>query len=339
MSLSIRLTEIRARSIFLYHMFIGNLERAILEALAYSDIFEYPLRLDELHHYLPVLVNADELPATLRALNGQVGKRDDFYFLAERQELVEIRQRRAERSYKLLPKAIQYGRVLGSLPFVRMVALTGSLAVMNVTDGADIDYMLVTQAGRLWTARAFAVTFGRMMRLSGHTICVNVLVSENALPWPRHDLYSAREMGQMIPITGTKMYDRLRMANTWTQAMLPNCGRSAPGFARFPEQKQGWSNQIQRLWELPLRGALGQRIEQSAMKFQLRRIGRRSGMSDETNFSADLCQANFHHHRKSVWDAFQHRLNHLEVNKFHPFSPKEEPAESTVKPGAGLKVS
>jgi hypothetical protein len=141
----------------------------------------------------------------------------------------------------------------------------------------------------------------------------------------------------MIPITNRDIYDRLRMANTWTQAMLPNCGRSAPDVARLPDQ--GESNQFQRSLELPLRGALGQRIEQWAMKFQLRRIGLQLGASDETNFSADVCQANFHHHRKSVRDAFQQRLNHLEVNELHPIPRKEEPVEGTLKPGEGLKVS
>ena len=37
-----------------------SLERAILEALTYSDIFEHPLRLDELHRYLPFLADVDE---------------------------------------------------------------------------------------------------------------------------------------------------------------------------------------------------------------------------------------------------------------------------------------
>ena len=49
-----RLTEVRAGIIVLCNMFIGTLERAILETLAYSDVFEYPLRLNELHRYLPI---------------------------------------------------------------------------------------------------------------------------------------------------------------------------------------------------------------------------------------------------------------------------------------------
>jgi len=42
-----RLTEARARIIVLCNMFIGTFEHAILETLAYSDVFKYPLRLNE----------------------------------------------------------------------------------------------------------------------------------------------------------------------------------------------------------------------------------------------------------------------------------------------------
>src|SRR5512147_3332984 len=101
-------------------IFTGTLEQAIVEALAYSDIFEYPLRLDELHRYLPVRAEVDELPAALESLQGQVGEKNGFYFLAGREEIVTIRKEREMLSKQLLPVALKYGRILGSLPFVRM---------------------------------------------------------------------------------------------------------------------------------------------------------------------------------------------------------------------------
>jgi len=310
----LRLTEVGLRSIVLDIMFIGNLQRAILETLNYSDIFEYPLRLEELHRYLTLHTHVEQLANVLDSLIGQVGRQDDFYFIAGHGEIVETRKQRQRRAEKLFPIAWRYGRVLGQLPFVRMVALTGSLAVMNVSERADFDYLLVTEPGRLWTARAFAVLFGRMMRLSGHRICVNVLVSENALSWPQHDLYSAREICQMIPITGMDLYHRLRQANAWTKSFLPNCSLSLPTVVQLPEQHE--SNQIQHILEAPLRGRRGQGLEQWAMRFQLRRIQGRPGASDETNFSADVCQANFHQHRRSVGEAFQQRLKELNDHSF-----------------------
>src|SRR5258706_15200893 len=136
-------------------MFISVLERAILETLAYSNVFEYPLRLDELHRYLPMRVEIEQVSQMLDSLNGLLGKQDDFYFLAGREKIVKIRNQREVYSQKLLHKALIYGRILGALPFIRMVALTGSLAVMNKSKKADFDYMLVATSNRGWIALAF----------------------------------------------------------------------------------------------------------------------------------------------------------------------------------------
>jgi hypothetical protein len=299
------------RSIVLSKMLTGKLERAILEALAYSDIFDYPLRLDELHRYLPIQVGMEQLSEVLDSTNVQVEKKEGFYFLTGREEIVEIRKQRKKHSQSLLPHALRYGRMLGSLPFVRMVTMTGSLAVMNASNKADFDYLLVTVPGGLWTGRAFAVTLGRIMRPFGHRICVNLLLAENGLTWQQHDLYSAREICQMIPITGMDLYDRFRIGNLWTESFLPNARLSAPNLVKTPAEKG--SNHFQRLLEWILRHTFGSSLEQWTMKFQLQRMARQYGTSAETNFSAEVCQAHIHDHRQSAQKAFQSRVDALEI--------------------------
>jgi hypothetical protein len=160
------------------------MERAILEALAYSDIFDQPLRLEELHRYLPIHMEPDHLLPVLNSLNGWMESREGYYFLAGREEIVEVRREREARSRDLLPYALRYGQFLGRLPFVRMVALTGSLAVLNVSSrNADFDYMLVAATGHLWTTRAFALLFNRFTKILGHTLCPNLIIAESALEW------------------------------------------------------------------------------------------------------------------------------------------------------------
>jgi len=287
---------------------LNKLERAILETLAYSDIFEYPLLIEEVHRYLSIRATLDQ---TLNGLSRakQADSRSGYYFLAGHDIYVDIRTQRAAASIPAFKRAVRYGRILGSMPFVRMVGMTGSLAVMNLSKGADIDYMLVTQPGRLWMARAFAVTFGRMMRPFGHRICVNLLVSESALLWPIHDLYSAREMCQMIPITGMDVYRRLCTANTWIESILPNASLESSGLQLKVHEP---ASALQKLLELPLRGEYSDWLERWCMKSQLHRIARR-GSSDETNFTVDVCQSNFHSHRKWAHEVFQDKLNRLNL--------------------------
>ena len=75
-------------------IFTGTFQQAILEALAYSDIFEYPLRLNELYRYLPMRAEVDDLSTALESLKGQVGEKDGFYFLRDREEIVKLRRER-----------------------------------------------------------------------------------------------------------------------------------------------------------------------------------------------------------------------------------------------------
>lgn len=296
------LTEAHAGSIVSFNMFIGDLKRAVLEALAYSDIFEFPLRLEEIYRYLPLPANVQQVMDALKLLDGQVRTKGGYYFLPGRAEIAEIRPQRERYSQTLLPVALKYGRVLGALPFIRMVALTGSLAVMNVSKNIDFDYMLVTVRGRLWTARAFALLLNRITRVFGHILCPNLIVTETALQWPLHDLYSARELYQMVPITGMHVYQRLINANLWAREYLPNA---------FPESMSSTlqkTHAIQNLIELPMRGALGDRFEQWEMTRKIRRFSKQEGYGEETIFNAEVCQGNFHHHRKWTRELFEKKL-------------------------------
>jgi hypothetical protein len=296
------------------------LERAILEALTYSDIFDHPLRLDELHRYLPASAEAEDLSIALASLNGQVGKRADYFFLAGRDEIVDIRNQRAARSQKLLPHALRYGRILGALPFIRMVALTGSLAVMNISKNADFDYMLVAAKGRVWTARAFALVLNRIARRFGHTICPNLIVSESALEWPLHDLYSARELIQMIPISGMDTYRQVMKVNGWAKDFLPNSfnangtnwANAAKGEKEYSRNSLLRGIRVKNLLEVPLYGKLGDKLESWEMTRKIARFSRLPGFGEETIFNAEVCQGNFHHHRKWTREVFEKRLISLE---------------------------
>lgn len=279
-----------------------TLQQAVLETLAYSDVFDYPLTFDELHRYLTASAPPADLAACLSDM-GLVSTENRFYFLADRRETVRTRMNREQASRAAFQRACRYGSILGSLPFVRMVTLTGSLAMLNLSRDADMDYMLVTQPKRLWLARAFAVLFGRVMRIFGDRICVNLLVAESALEWHPRDLYSAREMCQMIPLAGMDVYHRLRAANAWTKSFLPNAD-SEPALA--PKVKR--SAVFQKWLEFPLVGKIGDALESWAMRLQLKKITRTYGTGNEANFSADLCQGNFHDHRRGTEESFNERL-------------------------------
>ena len=284
------------------------LERAILSTLAYSDIFDHPLTLEELHKFLLISSTKEEIAICISSMP-HVKFKDGFYFLADRPEIVDIRQAREANSRKALRRATRYGRIIGSLPFIRLVALTGSLAMLNLSKHRDMDFLLVAKPGHIWTARAFVLVFGRLARLFGDVICPNVIISENALKWQEKNLYSAREFAQMIPISGLDVFAQLQNANPWVQEILPN--HSA--YAILSEAKNSYAgNTVQTFLEWLLTNKLTARFESWEMTRKIARFKNQKGYGVETNFSADVCQGNFDHHGTWTMKMHQERLRTIQ---------------------------
>lgn len=282
-----------------------SLEHAVLATLAYSDLFDHPLTLDELHRFFISPATRDEVAICASSTKG-VGYKDGYYFLDDRPEIVDIRRRREADSSMAFRRAIIYGRIFGSLPFVRMVAVTGSLAMLNLSKNRDMDFMIVTEPGHVWTARAFVLAFGRLARLFGDVICPNVILSERALAWEVKNLYSAREFAQMIPVSGMEVFRQLLEANPWVNEILPNVSLEPTGSSAVGKQ-----NPLQSILELFLSNPLAARFEYWEMSRKIRRFKAQKGYGAETNFSADVCQGNFDHHGQWAMKMYRERLGQI----------------------------
>src|SRR5438046_1496957 len=115
-----------ARSGLINHQ--AALERAIVQTVAYADVFDYPLTVDEVQRYL---IGVPASRGTVRGVlnNGRMPtalvRTGRYVILVGRDEAVDTRRTRAAVSTGLWRKAVHYGRLIGTLPFVRMVAVTG----------------------------------------------------------------------------------------------------------------------------------------------------------------------------------------------------------------------
>lgn len=288
----------------------GRLERAALETLAYFDVFDYPVRLDELYRYLHgIRTSRPELQDALHSLaaSSQIEMHAGYHALAGRGTLIERYEAATRENARRLHLAIQDGRRLARLPFIRMVAVTGSVAMQNGGAAADFDYLVVTEPGRLWLGRLFAVALGRWSQRFGHTLCPNIVLSEQALTWQNRDLYSAHELIQMIPVSGLSTYHRLLDLNSWTQLYLPNA-HGAPN--PLPEDDT-WPQVLQALLEQILRTPAGSALERIEMQRKIAKLRRQPGLGYETVFNRDVCQGNFQNHGNRVRRDFEGRLGRL----------------------------
>lgn len=195
-------------------------------AVLYHDLFDYPLTEEELFKW--------------RAAEGLKYKVDDFevhnsgeyYFREGKQGLIYqklLRERISARKMLIAQKA---ARILGRISSVLFVGITGSLAMRNSAEAGDIDFMIITKSGKLWTTR-FLVYL--TLKLSGISVrkagdinqkdklCLNIWLDESDLVFKDRNLYTAHEIGQILPLVNKEnIYQKFIWANRWAKKFWPN---------------------------------------------------------------------------------------------------------------------
>ena len=93
-------------------------------------------------------------------------------------------------------------------------------------------------------------------------------------------------------------------ANEWAKEFLPNCSHDFSREQRATEV----ATTLQSRFELLLRGKLGDKFEAWEMTRKIARFSKQAGFGEETIFNANVCQGNFHHHRKWTREVFESKL-------------------------------
>jgi hypothetical protein len=280
----------------------------MVHAVAYADVFDFPLTVAEVHRFM-VGVRADvraveRALGDARSLPAPLARAGAYVVLEGREELAERRRECDALAAAMWPRARRYGAMIARLPFVRMVAVTGALAVDNVRRGADIDFLVVTEPGRLWLCRALIIALVRAAALADDVVCPNYLLSTRALELQERSLYTAHELVQMVPLAGEPVYAAMRRLNGWADLFLPNAARPAPA----PDRPPG---ALRRTAEALLRSPAAGLVERGEMARKVRKFTALYGVGAEAAFCADWCKGHFGGHGQRTLDAFAERLRAL----------------------------
>ncbi|HMQ52212.1 MAG TPA: hypothetical protein PKD98_08975 [Anaerolineae bacterium] len=287
-------------------------QKAVLRPILYADIFDFPLTQAEVYRFIEIKTTPAEVEQLLlQAVEaGQLAVVEGFFSLPHRTELAPKRQERERASALLWPKAGRYGRWLAALPFVRMVAVTGSLAVDNPRDGADVIVFLVgTRPGRLWMCRAMMVMLVRLGHLGGVHLCPNYIVTENRLSFDSQDFFTAREVIQMQPLYGEALYRQMVQANAWIARFFPH--GSQPSTQRLADDLTPAQQGLKRVGEFILAGVLGNRLESIVQRYQVAkhtRLAEHYGQRDRVVFNADECKGHYDGHKRRAMAAYRRRM-------------------------------
>lgn len=200
-------------------------ELAVLRSVIYASLFEYPLTLAQLGATL-VEVSADT--ATVAAwwrdsefLQAAIEHRDGLYFPAGRSDLVDTRTRREALSRDLLERDRRLIALVSRMPFVRMVAVSGSLAHLNAERSADLDLFVITAPHRVWSVTLSVLLIARLLGWRKR-MCLNYVISQDALSIAPADLFSANQIIHLRPIAGHDVFADFIDANPFVRNFYPN---------------------------------------------------------------------------------------------------------------------
>jgi predicted nucleotidyltransferase len=163
----------------------------------------------------------------------QIQRSGEYYFLPGKSQLVTERQNNLISSTPQLVRVKQLAHKLSHTPFVKAIYLTGSLAMFNSKTDSDIDFMIITKEGTLWTTRFILTLYTSLLGLrrtpgshkNAGKLCLNLYLTPESymLPVHKQSLYTAYELIQAVPV-----YDpcdtraALLAANPWIKYYLSN---------------------------------------------------------------------------------------------------------------------
>ena len=223
----------------------------LLRLILYFDIFYHPLTSSELAALaFEHKVEGDEVVYLLDPWlkTGELETLEGYLFPRGRSAGVGKRQEKARHSQTLWKKVPTSGAILSSFPFIRGLAVTGTLAKEAALPDSDVDFLVFTAQGRVWLCRTMlAVTRRVLPHHQRETLCTNVFLDETHLTYDQQNPYVAAEIGLSRPVYSPELVESFLRANPWVRDFLPgmiqlnaapatSSGSVAPGLTRRMEQ-------------------------------------------------------------------------------------------------------
>ena len=269
----------------------------ILATLAYYDVLDFPLKEEEVFRFLvnlerrqtpenPRTSDFDEIKIELEKLRSEniVNFYDGFYFLFDRNYLVPLRLRREKIAKKKWRKTCRAVWWLKFLPYIRAVFASGSLAMSNTEELGDLDILIIVKRGRIWLSRLLISGLMSLIgmrrkynqKIAPDKICLNHYITDRSLTIPCRSIYTAQTYVNLRPIfvSNPRIVTEFYKANSWLGDYVLNFEAEESAAEKINTAiSHNFLTKIKsRADELILNTRLGDRLENSAKRWQINRI-------------------------------------------------------------------
>jgi predicted nucleotidyltransferase len=247
---------------------------SILKPLVYYNIFNYPLTKEEIISFFDAEYSVDEIKEAFRYLEAHklIYFLDGFYSLYSNHFIVQRRKMGNEKAIKQLRIADKVGGFLSRFPFVKGVAVSGSLSKLYADENSDIDFFIITATDRLWLARTFLHLFKKLTFLVGkqHWFCMNYFVDEAGLEIKEKNIYTAMEVVTAMPMRDKDVFSHFIVANGWVKEYFYKKTTD------ISEAKKIRSGIVKAFWEMFFNNRFGDWVNTILMKITIKRWNRKT---------------------------------------------------------------
>ncbi|MFT4977330.1 MAG: hypothetical protein ACI8S6_003235 [Myxococcota bacterium] len=237
---------------------------SILRMVMYFDVFKHPLTIGELERLVaPGRRAAISAACDALVAEGLLEATGRYRHSPGHSDWAARRAQRARWAEELWPRARRAAAVLARLPFVRGVCITGSLSKSATTPDGDVDFLLLSAPGRVWSLKTLTqLARWPLPEPLRELFCTNYILSTDTLALDARNLFTAVELATAVPMYGPSACAELIEANPWARRFVPGLDWSlARAQAALPLPSGGPAGATERLWS----DAVAVRAERSAL--------------------------------------------------------------------------
>lgn len=302
---------------------IMPMRHSILKVLAYFDLFDYPVTIDEVRFFLDKDVPFNDLKTELESLltEGMVFMHETFYSLRNEPRLATRRIKGNKHANELLKIAARISRQLYRFPYVRGVGISGSLSKNFADEEADIDYFIITRRNRLWIARTLMHLYKKIsyLRNRQNWYCMNYYVDEEALEIKEKNIFTATEMITLMPASGNGGLTSFFDANSWTTHYFPHYRtRKKEADGPLPVSI------VKTIFEKLLDNRWGDRLDDLLQRWTSTRWQKKEERGDRNSKGTPMSLQNTKHYSRPNPGNFQQHILQRYANRINELGISEE---------------
>jgi hypothetical protein len=194
------------------------------------------------------------------------------------------------------------------MPYVRLVALSGSIAHMNLEGDGDLDLFIVTRGERVWLVTVAALVIAKLLG-QRKTTCLNFVLADTRLALEQQDFFTASQIVHLKPLVGDDVYRQVLKANPFVRRTYPNfhptTRRGRPGLALRIALL------VKPVLESALKvpSAVAEWICRASYRAYLLRRSASWKSPEQVRLDADCLKLHTQSHRRSILERFDHAIH------------------------------